>query len=269
MVCKCNDPSLTYLNDLGYNVIRTPREGINPLTLVGKQRRSINELGTIKMLRKDRTVRLPSIRRGDKVAQIRGQKTSSINLKEGLTLMGGILTAMGAGGLGASIDVSWARNLSFEFDDVELDSVQPVHIGDFLSTPDVDADNALFYDYLRGRGKLFVITQVIRSSSIIVDFEAKDSGTMGLDIPAVQGVASADLKIEEVRGRSTAIRFEGPEKLAFGFKAMRIILAKERLRLVGSKEGATYLGGGEDEAVSDDDPGVLLGGESGGLLEFA
>jgi hypothetical protein len=269
MGCKCNDPSVTYLNDLGFNVIRVPRQNIEPLQMLGKQKGDVSILGTIDQVIVSSTEPLPAITAGAKMAQIRGQRTQSISLKEGLSLMDNILTAMGAGGLGMSIDLGWARSLSFEFDDVELDSVMPLDVGNYLRAADVDLDNLVVKEYVRGRGKLFLLSEVLRSSSIIVDFQAQDHGTTELNLPSIQGVASADLKVEEVRGRETAIRFEGPEKLAFGFKAMRIGVAQGRLRCLSSKPGAAYLSAGDEGVAENDDPGVMIDEDTaGGLLDL-
>ena len=43
----CIDPRLTYLNSKGYNVILLPREGIEPLDVLGRDNGGVNRLGTI------------------------------------------------------------------------------------------------------------------------------------------------------------------------------------------------------------------------------
>ena len=42
----CSDPSLTYLNGFGYNVIRLPRKGIEPLDVLGRDQ-SLEKLGAL------------------------------------------------------------------------------------------------------------------------------------------------------------------------------------------------------------------------------
>ena len=52
---RCHDPRLTYLNDLGYNVVRLPRKGINPLGVLGRDGKSLSYLGTLDQIWRVRT----------------------------------------------------------------------------------------------------------------------------------------------------------------------------------------------------------------------
>ena len=42
-VPKKKDPSITFLNKFGYNVIKLPRTGIEPLDVIGRERRHLQQ----------------------------------------------------------------------------------------------------------------------------------------------------------------------------------------------------------------------------------
>src|SRR5688572_26878028 len=73
----CKDPRLTYLNELGYNVVRLPSKLIAPLGIIGRDSKSRTWLGTLeKTWKTDAPV--PAIGAPQEVGDIKGQKTSEL-----------------------------------------------------------------------------------------------------------------------------------------------------------------------------------------------
>src|SRR5690349_21266693 len=90
----CKDPSLTFLNSSGYNVVRLPRVGIEPLDILGKDK-SVERLGRIDQLWTS-TQSLPDLKGPNDASTINGQKTSEMKLSIGLKILSSALGAMGA-----------------------------------------------------------------------------------------------------------------------------------------------------------------------------
>jgi hypothetical protein len=44
---SCSDPRLNLPEFYGYNVVKLPRDGIDPLQVIGKDRHSIEDLGSL------------------------------------------------------------------------------------------------------------------------------------------------------------------------------------------------------------------------------
>ncbi len=51
----CSDPRLTYLNSYGYNVIKLPRAGIEPLQVLGRDKDSLEDLGELSTIWKSQS----------------------------------------------------------------------------------------------------------------------------------------------------------------------------------------------------------------------
>ncbi len=71
----CTDRSLTYLNDIGYNVVRLPRRSINPLDVLGRDGRSLERLGRLDQIWSS-AVPAPQAGSAQQAPRISGQKTN-------------------------------------------------------------------------------------------------------------------------------------------------------------------------------------------------
>jgi len=70
----CEDPALTYLNRLGYNVIRLPRTGLMPLEVLGSESgRAPEPLGRLDSVWESK-LPVPAVTSGD-VATVSGRST--------------------------------------------------------------------------------------------------------------------------------------------------------------------------------------------------
>src|SRR6266498_3636659 len=91
----CQDPALTYLNELGYNVVRLPRSGIVPLEVLGKKGNErpepLGKMGTI--WKSDFTTPVAT---KDVATSVNGKITKSLKLSVGITLLENFLAALGA-----------------------------------------------------------------------------------------------------------------------------------------------------------------------------
>jgi len=261
----CRDQSLLYLRDIGYNVIRHPRTGINPLDLVGVQQGEALHLGRLSQLVTSATAGYPPVATGGVATDIEGQSSSRMKIGIGVSLLGTLVGAMG-GTIGANVDYTDARQISFQYTDVEADTAEPLAIGSYLAAADVAVGNPILREYVLGNGDLFVIYHVVRSDHLDVSFERSAGVRAGVNADKLLAATGGKVAIDTANAETGRIRFAGQAKLAFGFKCLRIILDEGELRLVGSKPGSLALdvleeasgtGGQGPFSLIEDQPGML------------
>ena len=102
---KKKDPSVTFLNKFGYNVVKLPRVGIEPLDLIGIDE-TTQWLGPLSAVWKS-AVPVPEPSPPRRAAPVNGQKTDQLDLSFGLKILGNSLAAFGASV--PSLDVAFKR----------------------------------------------------------------------------------------------------------------------------------------------------------------
>jgi len=242
----CKDPSLTYLNDLGYNVVRLPRSGIEPLDVLGREERRIERLGTLSQIWAS-PLPPPFVGPPRPAADINGKRTDELRLSIGLKILEGILAGMGAALPQIGFAYQRARSVQFAFSGVEAVSVDPFELGRHLAAGDMDSRNPFAAHYFEDDNcEAFVITEVLRSR--VFSLSAKDErGTeVSVDLPAIQQAVGAKVSVTAGATGSTDLTFKGPEPLAFGFKAFAIDYVNGAWRVRGVAPG-----GGMAFAVPD------------------
>jgi hypothetical protein len=121
----CEDPALTYLNRVGYNVIRLPRTGLAPLEVLGSERGKAPEpLGQLPTVWQS-SISVPPITKGD-ATTISGQSTNDLKLSVGLRILESVLGAMGASVPKVSVSYSRAKTVRFEFKDPAIKKIDPL-----------------------------------------------------------------------------------------------------------------------------------------------
>jgi hypothetical protein len=259
----CKDKATTYLKNLGYNVIRVPQEGIEPLQLIGRQGKAIDLLGPLNLLITHPAGSLPTITRDLSAADVNGQTSSSFSLGIGATILGNIIGAMG-GNLGANVAYTDAQKMQFVFTDVVADQVVPLEVGNYLREAEVDAGNPILREYVLGNGRLFLITKTIKSDKLIVKYSKKEGIGASVDIPFLQGAVGGKVQVkwEEESSGSVTYQDQDQRKLPFGFQCFEVGVDEGDLRLTGVEAGTQYLAIGEALEASP----VLL--DEGGLLDM-
>src|SRR5262249_40975958 len=136
----------------------------------------------------------------------------------------------------------------FKYTDVTLDSVVPLDIGNYLRDGNVDAGNLILQQYVLGNGELFVVTKVARSQKFSVSYERKNSTGAKVDVPALQGLAGANVKATADRQTSPLITFDAPPPLGFAFQCFQVGVVDGQLSLPWVKAGAVTAATGPDLA---------------------
>ncbi len=236
----CKDPWKTYLNGLGFNVVRLPREGLNPLDLLGRQGGGTARVGTLDDIF-DGSFELPPVRENQEAASFSGQQTEKLSLGLGLNLLGSIIGAMGGQSLGLKAEYKKAKKVTFMFEQVLTDTAEAAEVGKSLATAELDAASPFVEEYILGNGRLFVLTSTLKARRIRVTTEGSSGTTVDLEVPVIQQAVGAKVKVTANSEQSAAISYEGKRYLTFGFQLFELGLEGGQLRLFMSPANSIAL----------------------------
>lgn len=267
-MAACSDPSVTFLNKYGYNVVKLPRKGIEPMDLLGKDK-STEWLGKLSVAWKS-AIPEPQPGPPQPAADIQGQKTEQLKLSLGLKVLANALQAFGASVPSLDVAFKHATNVQFTFSDVTSTSVAPLEAGNYLSAGDLNTANPLVSHYfLDGSAQAFLIFDVLKSDSVTVT-ATDDKGTeVKIDVPQIQGIIGANVGVSASGGSQSTVTFKGPAPITFGFKVFSISFANGKWSLKGAAaQGGMAFGvaaGGGAPNIASEPPVILT---SSGLLNM-
>lgn len=236
---NCKDNSLTYLAGIGYNVIRHPDNTFAPLKLLGEQKGEFVLLGSLQQLITGSPAALPAVSSNQTAADINGQRSSSLKLGVGANILGSLINAMG-GNLGASVNYTDATQMTFEYQDVLVDSVMPLDAGNYLRNGHVDAENLVLKQYVLGNGNLYLITKVAKSDKFSVHYSKSNGVDASVQVPVIQAAVGGNLSVSTTGNSGSAVTFQGQTSLPFGFQCFTIGLEDGELSLTNTKAGDVF-----------------------------
>ena len=91
----CKDPTVKKLNSLGYNMVKLPRVGIEPLDVLGREDKSMERLGSITDVWTS-SAATPIPGAPVAVSAINGEQSNTIDLAIGLKTLAHALAGLGA-----------------------------------------------------------------------------------------------------------------------------------------------------------------------------
>jgi hypothetical protein len=219
-VLKKRDPSVTYLNKLGYNVVKLPRPGIEPMDVIGRDQ-TLQWLGPIDSIWSSA---LPKPQPGPPkpASAVNGQSTDALDLSVGLSILGNTLAAFGIAVPSLDLAYKSAQAVRFSYTNVTLTSVAPFAAGSYLAKGQLQSDNPAVKNYfLSGQATAYLITQVLKSNSLTVSATDAHGTAVGVDLSAFQGV-DAKVSIKPSSTGNSTLSFTGPDALTFGFAVQQI-----------------------------------------------
>lgn len=164
----CRDPALSFLNDQGYNVVRLPRSGIEPLNVLGRDERRLERLGTLPQIWVTSAER-PTVSGPRPAAEINGKKTGDLKRSIGLKLLSDVLGALGAGEPNLNFAYRKARSIQISFVETEAVSIDPFSIGAYLAYGDLDTQNPFVNRYFEDDDTdVYIIFEILKSSKLNV-----------------------------------------------------------------------------------------------------
>lgn len=219
---NCSDPFVNSMKSFGYNIVRLPKADIRPLQLLYKNGDSLERLGAVtKLLISGDNIHVPQVSLDTPAANVSGSRTGEMKIGLGLSLLGTIIGAMGGSSLGLESEYRQAKSAVFEFQNVLEDKIEVVDLDQYLGDADINPASVYVAKLLEA-DKLYVTTSTIKSSKFI--FEARDTnGTaIKVDVPAIQGVVSTNIKVGTESAVDSKLTYEGKIPLVFGFQAVQI-----------------------------------------------
>jgi hypothetical protein len=255
---KKKDPSVTFLNKFGYNVVKLPRAGIEPLDLIGIDE-TTQWLGPLSAVWKS-AVPVPEPSAPRRAAPVNGQKTDQLDLSFGLKILGHSLAAFGASVPSLDIAYRRARKIQFAYTNVTSTVVAPLEAGNYLTGGTLNSDNPVVKHYfMEPDSQAFVILDVLKSDSITVIATDEHGAEVGVDVPAIQGVVGAGVKVTPSGASSGTITYSGSEPVTFGFIVDEIQFEGGKWSLSGAApDGALAFAAGSAGQTATASP-ILLG----------
>ncbi len=235
----CKDPALSYLSRLGYNVVRLPRAGIEPLDVLGKDK-SLERLGTLGAVWSSQSP-LPPVGPPRAVADLAGLRTADLDIAVGLNILSaalaGLGTAVGVPTLAASF--KRARKIQFSFTGAVSQGVDPIAIGGYLAAGSLDLNNPVLARYFGDEDtREYVITEVLKADSLAVSAKADDGSHVGIDRVPLAQVLEGKVSLDRASSSSDEITFKGASVITFGFKAIEVLYADGRWSVRGAPASA-------------------------------
>lgn len=244
----CNDPAVTYLRSLNYNVLRHPRADLVPLDVLGRTDSVAERLGPLDAIWKSSAPKPKP--KTVAAANVKAQSTASIKGSLGVKVMDGLLSGFGVGSLGGKFTLSGSKGMRFHFEKPIVLGIDVFAIGGYLSNGDLDESNPAvdryFYDE---SADVFIVTEVLRTNKLTIEFEAAKAGAAAADVSALQGLLTPQLEVARDTKRDSAITIATREPLSFGFKA-QAVQYNGKWTLEGFvKAGDVFLGGRKKPAA--------------------
>ncbi|HEY3624956.1 MAG TPA: hypothetical protein VGL00_01695 [Terracidiphilus sp.] len=220
-LAKKKDPSITFLNKFGYNVIRLPRTGIEPLDVIGRDQ-SMQWLGP---LSKVWTSASPEPLPGPPhpAAAVNGQRTDALELSLGLGILANTLAAFGASAPLLNTAFKNAHAVQFTYTNVTSTSISPFEAGNYLASGTLRTENPVVKNYFGSeRAKAYLIVEVLKANSITVTATDSHGTEIGLNLPQIEGVVDAKIGVKPSDSSNSTVTFTGPVPVTFGFVVQQI-----------------------------------------------
>jgi len=264
---RCRDERLTYLRDLGYNVISLPRAGIRPLSLAFLQGRRLIELGYLPEIWASKSAEPKPIPDED-VAKMSGKSTSQLAANVGLDILSNLVQAIGIDPVKVKAEYRDAHTLEFQFQDVVRERITAAALGEYLKNGRLSTKNAFVRRYVGTDEKFYIVTEVLKSKSFGVT--ARNSAKAGLEVkvPVIQQAASGEAGVTVERKAEGTVEFAGPKELPFAFIAAQLTRTGDEWEVVEfPRPGTIHFGLTDGTAPAADgftrvkDGAVLFGDE--------
>jgi hypothetical protein len=230
---KQKDPSITFLNKYGYNVVKLPRTGIEPMDIVGRDETTLN-LGNIGKIWTS-TVPQPEPGPARPTAAVNGMKTDALDVSFGLDILANALAAFGATVPSLKAAYQSAHTVNFAYTNVTTTSVSPFDAGAYLASGTLQTANPQVTNYFfNENAQAYLILDVLKSASITITATDSNGTSVGVDVPAIQAVVGANVTVKSSNASNSEITFTGPAPLTFGFSVQQIARVGDKWTLHGA-----------------------------------
>jgi hypothetical protein len=258
VAAKKKDPSITFLNKFGYNVIRLPRTGIEPMDVIGREDRSMQLLGPISTVWTSASAE-PHPGPPHPAVAINGQRTDGLDLSFGLNLLASTLAMFGASAPSLNLAFKNAHAVQFTYTNVTSTSVSPFVAGNYLASGTLRTDNPVVKNFFGGdKAKAYLILDVLKADSITVTATDSHGAEVGIDLPHIEGIADAKIGVKPSGSSNSTVTFSGPVAVTFGFSVQEIARQGDSWVLHGEAPSGDLAFGARFGAEDADEPNPMV-----------
>ncbi len=222
----CKDDSITYLNNLGYNVVKLPRENIKPLLVITGEKGKLEPFGHLSDLIIDARYE-PSVIYNEEMPTITGKKSNKLDMKVGIDLLDRLLLAMGTTSLGIEAAYKNIDSIRIIFKNVLSDTILPIEIDKYLSSGRPKT-GGLLDSWIDSKGKAYLITETIKSNAFGVIAYDKNGYSCKIDVSGIEDILGGSGEIRLSIEQNNTVFYEGKKFLVFGFKALYFWIDKNQ-----------------------------------------
>jgi hypothetical protein len=218
------DAFTKHLANLGFTAVALPNSVFGPLSLVYEyhgRRGWSNDFGA---LVQGATNAVPAVSPPIGYPDLSGKVIHSSDVKGALSILSGLIGALGGGTLGLKGGFESASTIEFEYSQVTMTEVSPVTLEQFLQSGAPPSMDGLLGRYLDDH--LFVATRVLRSREFTVSAKRSSGQSIGLDVPVIKNAVGAKIDVEVKDESNTKIAFKGNQDVSFAFDAFWIRVKK-------------------------------------------
>jgi hypothetical protein len=217
-----SDPALTYLKQYGFSVVRLPRADIAPGLLLEREGRELLDLGGLETVFVKGDTDPPPVRRDEPAAQFSGEIETTLSLGLGLSLLEQFLRAFGGSTVGLEAQFQDAKTLTFGFDEVFSDSVEPAALEKFLARADVDP-RSVNARRLLDEDTVYVVTRTLKAKRFLLEGQRDNRRGVEVNVPAIGDIVGGEVKVAAAGQSKSKVSFDGGDRLVFGLQAVRLI----------------------------------------------
>jgi hypothetical protein len=245
------DAFTKHLADLGLTAIALPNGVFGPLSLIYEwhgRRGWSNDFGA---LVQNGAGSPPPVSAPAAFPDLSGKVVHSSDVKGGLSILSGLIGALGGGTLGIKGGFESASTIEFQYSSVTMVEVSAVGLENFIASGSPPSPDTLLGRYLGDH--LFVATRVLRSREFLISAQQSSGQSIALDVPVLQQAVGANVAVEKKDASSFKIGFKGDQDVSFAFVPYWI-----RLKTKGGKS-TMYLQPTKPGGVSTTQVAMLSG----------
>jgi hypothetical protein len=248
----CSDPVVNYLKELGYNTILIPRATLKPLQLFTKKGDRLRLLGDLTTVLVPRgNVAPPTTKEDAPAGNISGRRTEENSRNLMLSVLGGIIGAMGGNSLGLELKYNDAQTISFQFSEVVEDLVEILTLDMYLGDTDI-SPYSVFVRELFEADNVFVTTSVLKSRKLSVDAKRQNGAGLELEVPVINEVVGGSVNVTGSTDVTSLVTYEGATPLAFAFQAMGLCYKDGKYRRMKSTDDDLVIAAVQPRGVDED-----------------
>lgn len=217
----CQDRPENFLKDYLYNAIFPPSEKYHPLDLLFRDNDTLKWRGKISSGIIENQPSPPPISPDLVNSDFGSLKTRDVGMTLGITLLKGLFQSLGAADLGASLEATFknTKSLQFAFKEVVSNVIDEIELADYFTMVTAKTTNPIIHNMIDGRGKYFLIKEIIKTKSIDIVAKSDGSGGVNLDVNAIKQLLEVKAGVNVSIVSSDTIHFSGEKSLVFGIKA--------------------------------------------------